>query len=105
MSFLGPVTTLPGQLIRPHDIELRETDDRAGAVRGVVTRMVRVGFEVLLTVRTDSNPDRQVVLTRAEARASSLDVGTEVWCVPARGAQTVPSMKSSVRLRKVTVAG
>ncbi|MGH3333472.1 MAG: sulfate/molybdate ABC transporter ATP-binding protein [Nocardioidaceae bacterium] len=92
MSFLGPVTRLNGQLIRPHDIDLREDDDRLGAVRGVVTRLLRVGFEVRLNVRTEDNPDLQVVLTRAEARAASVDVGSEVWCVPTRGAQTVPAM-------------
>ncbi len=92
MSFLGPVTRLNGQLIRPHDIDLRDDDDRLGAVRGVVTRLLRVGFEVRLNVRTEDNPDLQVVLTRAEARAASVDVGSEVWCVPTRGAQTVPAM-------------
>lgn len=92
MSFLGPVTRLNGQLIRPHDLDLRLADDTLGATHGVVTRLVRVGFEVRLTVRTEDNPDLQVVLTRAAARAASVDVGTEVWCVPNRGAQTVPVM-------------
>ena len=92
MSFLGPVTRLNGSMIRPHDIDLREADDRLGATRGVVSRLVRVGFEVRLTVRTEDNPDLQVVLTRAEARAAAIDVGSEVWCVPNRGAQTVPVM-------------
>lgn len=92
MSFLGPVTRLNGHLIRPHDIELRETGDRLGAVPGVVTRLVRVGFEVRLTVSTEDNPDLSVVLTRAEARATFVDVGSEVFCAPSRGAQTVPVM-------------
>ena len=92
MSFLGPVTRLNGHLIRPHDIELREIGDRLGAVPGVVTRLVRVGFEVRLTVSTEDNPDLSVVLTRAEARATSVDVGSEVFCAPSRGAQAVPVM-------------
>ena len=92
MSFLGPVTRLNGRLIRPHDIDLRESGDVLGATPGVVTRLVRVGFEVRLSVRTDDNPDLAVVLTRAEARAASVGVGSEVWCVPNRGAQTVPAM-------------
>jgi sulfate transport system ATP-binding protein len=93
MSFLGPVTHLNGQLIRPHDIDLRESADVLGTTRGVVTRLVRVGFEVRVSVRTDDNPDLLVVLTRAEARAASLSVGAEVWCLPSRGAQTVPAMR------------
>jgi sulfate/thiosulfate transport system ATP-binding protein len=92
MGFLGPVTRLNGNLIRPHDIELREGDDRLGATRGVVTRIVRVGFEVRLTVRTEAAEDVLVVLTRTEARAAAVDVGSEVWCLPRRGAQTVPAM-------------
>jgi sulfate/thiosulfate transport system ATP-binding protein len=92
MSFLGPVTTLQGQLIRPHDIELRGTNDRLGAVHGIVTRVVRVGFEVRVTVQTAGDPEVLVVLTRAEARGTAIGVGDEVWCVPVNGAQTVPVM-------------
>ena len=92
MSFLGPVTRLNGQLIRPHDIELRESADRLGATHGVVTRLVRVGFEMRLSVRTADDPDVQVVLSRTEARAKAVDTGSEVWCIPRRGAQTVPTM-------------
>ena len=92
MSFLGPVTRLDGQLIRPHDIELRTTSDRLGAVSGVVTRVVRVGFEVRVSVETSTDPEVLVVLTRAEARGSAVGVGDSVWCVPVRGALTVPVM-------------
>jgi sulfate transport system ATP-binding protein len=92
MSFLGPVTRLDGKLIRPHDIELRGSDDRLGAVRGTITRVVRVGFEVRVSVETSTNSEVSVVLTRAEARALRFDVGDEVWCAPVRGAQTVPVM-------------
>jgi sulfate transport system ATP-binding protein len=91
MGFLGPVTTLAGQLIRPHDIEIRVSNDRAGAVRGVVTRVVRVGFEVRLTISTDDG-EVLVVLTRAEARAAGVVEGSHVWLTPERGAQTVPTM-------------
>jgi sulfate transport system ATP-binding protein len=92
MSFLGPVTRLDGQLIRPHDIELRTSNDRLGAVHGVVTRIVRVGFEVRVTVETSTDPEVLVVLTRAEARGAAVGIGDGVWCVPVRGALTVPIM-------------
>jgi sulfate transport system ATP-binding protein len=91
MGFLGPVTTLAGRLIRPHDIEIRDSGDRVGSVAGVVTRVVRVGFEVRLTVDTDDG-DVLVVLTRAEARAVGVAEGSRVWLLPERGAQTVPAM-------------
>jgi sulfate/thiosulfate transport system ATP-binding protein len=84
MSFLGPVTTLGGQLIRPHDIDVYDIDTVLGAVPGVITRVTRVGFEVRLTVRTDREPEVLVTLTRAHARG--LEVGGKVWLVPSRGA-------------------
>ena len=52
MSFLGPVTTLDGQLVRPHDIEVL-ADPRPGATtEATVTRLQRVGFEVRAELRT-----------------------------------------------------
>ena len=45
MSFLGPVTKLDGQLVRPHDLEL-STEPRPETVVATVTRITRLGFEV-----------------------------------------------------------
>ncbi len=59
MSFLGPVTRLRGALIRPHDIDVLTSGAAASAgtsaVAGEVTRLLRVGFEVRLTVRPMSS--------------------------------------------------
>ena len=88
MSFLGPVTTLNGQLVRPHDIDLSYEDKVAGSIPGVITRIVRVGFEVRVHVRTDREDDVQVIMTKAHARG--LETGSKVWLIPSRGALTVP---------------
>ena len=45
MSFLGPVTSLGGQLVRPHDLELF-AEPRAGTTPATVERVTRLGFEV-----------------------------------------------------------
>ena len=91
MCFLGPVTTLGGQLIRPHDIDLdRHRSSSWAASRGSITRILRVGFEVRLTVRTDDEPDVLVTMTRSHARG--LETGSKVWLVPAKGAMTVPAI-------------
>lgn len=90
MSFLGPVTTLGGQLIRPHDIDLTDSESILGSVPGVITRILRVGFEVRLFVRTDDEPDVLVTMTRSHARG--LETGSKVWLVPAKGAMTVPAI-------------
>jgi sulfate transport system ATP-binding protein len=85
MSFLGPVTTLRGQLVRPHDIELR-TAPVPGAQAGTVSRLVRVGFEVRVDVAA-ADEVTTVSLTRAEARSLELAEGTPVWVDVAPGAQ------------------
>src|SRR5690242_6846321 len=41
MSFLGPVTTLHGQLVRPHDIEVFTTGQLPGSSAGRITRALR----------------------------------------------------------------
>jgi sulfate transport system ATP-binding protein len=45
MRFLGPVTELDGQLVRPHDIEVSGTP-QPGSTPATVVRIVRLGFEV-----------------------------------------------------------
>ncbi|MDQ7992896.1 MAG: sulfate ABC transporter ATP-binding protein [Propionicimonas sp.] len=50
MGFLGEVTTLDGQLIRPHDIVVHLTP-QPGTIAGEIVRHQRVGFEVRLVVR------------------------------------------------------
>jgi sulfate/thiosulfate transport system ATP-binding protein len=95
MSFLGPVTTLNGHLVRPHDIDVSDTNHVLGSVPGVITRVLRVGFEVRLTVQTDNDPNVTVTLTRTHARG--LDQGAKVWIAPAKGALTVPVMTPAVK--------
>ena len=94
MGFLGPVTRLGGQLIRPHDVDVLDSEGMLGAVPGVITRIVRVGFEVRLTVRTDDDPAVLVTLTRTHARG--LEHGSKVWLVATRGALAVPTMGAVV---------
>ena len=85
MSFLGPVTTLRGQLVRPHDIVLR-TSPTTGGQRGPVDRLVRIGFEVRVDVVAPEE-STTVTLTRAEARSLGIEEGSEVWLEVADGAQ------------------
>ena len=98
MSFLGDVTVLDGALIRPHDIDLHVSTGVPGAVSGTVSRMLRVGFEVRVTVTPDVGDDVSVVLSRAEARGSGLDVGSQVWMAPHRGAMTVDGVPRAVEI-------
>ena len=103
MSFLGPVTTLDGHLVRPHDLEI-ETHPFGDAYPGRIERFNRVGFEVRLDVRLtedDAAPPVLVTLTRADATAKELETGTPVWITPVAGASQVRiSCTRDVRGRK-----
>jgi len=80
MEFLGPVTRLNGQLVRPHDLEIF-TAHADNAVEAEVTRLQRIGFEVRAEFRTkDEQPWAQ--LTRGQAEALELRAGTRVWVRP-----------------------
>ena len=94
MGFLGEVTQLGGLTLRPHDIDVSTTPLLAGATPGTVTRLLRVGFEVRVTVTTDAGDEVTVVMTRTHARSLGLDQGNKVWLTPATGATTVPAMRS-----------
>ena len=90
LSFLGPVTRLGDNLIRPHDIDISRYEHAATA-SGPITRWNRVGFEIRIEVTPDdllhSDPV-EVVVTRAEATALGLNLGDRVWLRPQVGALT-----------------
>jgi len=98
MGFLGPVTRLGQHLVRPHDIEVLTTDS-AGAVPASVQRLVRVGYQVRAELRPDGAPavdpleaaglDTAVQLTRGQADALDLRVGSRVWLRPAQHASVL----------------
>ncbi|HUP99158.1 MAG TPA: sulfate ABC transporter ATP-binding protein [Aeromicrobium sp.] len=95
-SFLGPVTRLGEELIRPHDIEITKsapTDVHAKTFTGVITRTTRVGFEVRLEVALDGAPVSDdpvaVIVTRAESHSKAIAEGDRVWLWAEHGAQTL----------------
>ncbi|VXC19194.1 sulfate/molybdate ABC transporter ATP-binding protein [Nocardioides sp. AX2bis] len=90
MGFLGEVTTLEGQVLRPHDIEVA-THPVPGGVQGRVERVLRIGFEVRVVVAVADRPDVTVVLTRTHSRSMHLEAGAAVWLTPAEGAISVAS--------------
>ena len=93
MRFLGPVTELGGQLVRPHDLELVPEgfgpSDDPEARSGAVVRVTRVGFEVRVEAEVDGSPV-QVTLTRTQFAALGLGVGDAVQVRRIAGAPSVP---------------
>ncbi|MDR7255641.1 sulfate transport system ATP-binding protein [Nocardioides sp. BE266] len=93
MSFLGDVTHIGGVALRPHDVDVSTTPVLAGSTEGVISRLLKVGFEVRLNVLTVTGDDVHVVLSRAEARSLGLQEGDTVWVTAAPGSAVVPSMQ------------
>jgi sulfate/thiosulfate transport system ATP-binding protein len=91
MGFLGPVTTLAGKMVRPHDLELFDTAE-PGTVVAVVERITRIGFEVRVDLRT-GNDTTWVQTTRGQADGLDLVPGRELW------------LRASPRASTITVAG
>ncbi len=95
MGFLGEVTRLNGQVVRPHDIDISTVPVLAGAIEGTISRLLRVGFEVRVTVLSETGEEVTVVLSRSHAHALRLEVDAQVWITPVVGAVGVPAMSSA----------
>jgi sulfate transport system ATP-binding protein len=80
MSFLGPVTTLGGRLVRPHDIDV-STTAQPDSTQAVITRVVRLGFEVRVEMKIDAD-EVWAQLTRGTADGMSLEPGDTVYLRP-----------------------
>jgi sulfate transport system ATP-binding protein len=80
MGFLGPVTRLDGQLVRPHDIEVLRTP-APQAMPATLSRLSRVGHEIRAELRTATS-EPWVQLTRGEAEGLDLRAGATVWLRP-----------------------
>ncbi len=104
MSFLGAVSTLNGNLVRPHDIRVGRTPEMAvvatdgtgesaGVVRAIVDRVVVLGFEVrveLTNAATSGTFTAQI--TRGDAEALALREGDTVYARATR----VPPIPSAL---------
>ncbi len=101
MRFLGPVTQIGPDLIRPHDLELHLSDPgdavgAVGAVAGQITRITRVGFEARVEVTT---PDQVILVTlqRPQLQALGGHEGARAWVRPVPGAPTVRTAEEDAR--------
>ncbi len=87
MSFLGAVTRLDGKLVRPHDVELLETD-AVGSTPATIVRVVKLGFEVRVEM-TAGDHEVFAQLTRGTAAGLALAPGSTVYLRPAPRARTL----------------
>ncbi|HWW52400.1 MAG TPA: TOBE-like domain-containing protein, partial [Acidimicrobiales bacterium] len=75
---------LGDSLVRPHDLEVL-LEGEPDAVPATVERVVRLGFEVRVDLRSGDD-ELWVQLTRGEAERLALSVGRAVYVRPVIGA-------------------
>jgi sulfate transport system ATP-binding protein len=89
MGFLGPVSQVGEQLVRPHDIAISLSPED-GARQAEVARVVHLGFEVRVELRLEGDGTVSAQITRHEAEQLELVEGGTVW-VRTTGRAAVPA--------------
>ena len=90
MSFLGPVTKLGGELVRPHDLEL-SVEPRPETDTAKVTRVTRLGFEVRVDLEIEGE-ELWAQVTRGSSEQLGLVEGQTLFVrrsAPVRAAAAV----------------
>ena len=89
-SFLGSVSKLNGELVRPHDIRLGRTPEMVfpgpdtsldtGVVKSRVLRVVNLGFETRVELRAATTGEEFLAqITRGDQNALDLQVGEDIY--------------------------
>jgi sulfate/thiosulfate transport system ATP-binding protein len=91
MTFVGPVTRVGGRLVRPHDVQVL-TEAGEASEQAVVTRIVRLGFEVRVELLPPEGDILTAQLSRTEADQLELVEGQIVHIrVDPTGARPEPA--------------
>jgi sulfate transport system ATP-binding protein len=78
MGFIGPVSRLDGQLVRPHDVSVSPVPE-AGTVEAMVMRVVHLGFEVRVELELPGGERAHAQLTRGQSEELELAAGDIVY--------------------------
>jgi sulfate transport system ATP-binding protein len=89
MGFLGPVSQVGGNLVRPHDISISPAPED-GARQAEVSRIVHLGFEVRVELQLEGEGAVSAQITRHDAEHLELVEGGVVW-VRTTGRTAVPA--------------
>ena len=84
MGFLGPVSKVRGELVRPHDVVLSHRPEE-GWEEAMVQRVVHLGFEVRVELVRNDGEEISAQLTRGEAEALEPEAGSILWLRPPAG--------------------
>lgn len=95
MGFVGPVSRLGGQLVRPHDVTIT-LEPAESRIEAMVKRVVHLGFEVRLELELPDGTEARAQLTRAQADELEVAAGDIVYARPPAGVPITPSLQGSV---------
>jgi sulfate/thiosulfate transport system ATP-binding protein len=90
MSFVGPVSRLRGQLVRPHDVSVSLVPVE-GAIEAMVLRVIHLGFEVRVELELPGGEVARAQLTRGQTDELELARGDIVYVRPPASAPTTPA--------------
>ena len=81
MGFLGPVSTVDGKLVRPHDVSISLAAG-PGLIEAMVKRVVHLGFEVRVELELEGGEAARVQLTRGQTEQLEIKDGDIVYIRP-----------------------
>ena len=88
MGFLGPVSKIGEDLVRPHDVRIALEAGGEHTVEAMVARVVHLGFEVRVDIELAGGHVAHAQLTREQAAELELEPGDIVYV---RAPGTVPA--------------
>jgi sulfate/thiosulfate transport system ATP-binding protein len=95
MGFVGPVSRVGGQLVRPHDFKISLTRDE-GTIEALARRVLHLGFEVRVELVLPDGSEASAQLTRAQAEELELTDGDIVYVRPPAGVAVESELRGDV---------
>jgi sulfate transport system ATP-binding protein len=95
MGFVGPVSRLGDNLVRPHDVTI-SMEPRDDSIEAMVRRVVHLGFEVRLELELPDGSEARAQLTRAQAAELEVGNGDIVYVRPPAGVPIEPALRGGV---------
>ncbi len=95
MGFVGPVSKLGEQLVRPHDVTISLVQ-MPGTIEAMVERVVHLGFEVRIELELPDGSRARAQLTRAQADELEISRGDIIYVRPPAGVPIEPGLQGEV---------
>ena len=95
MGFVGPVSRLGSELVRPHEVKITLTQED-GTIEAMARRVLHLGFEVRVALTLPDGSEATAQLTRQQAEELELSDGDIVYVRPPEGVAVAPSLRGEL---------